>query len=166
MTVQLTPDMLKKNILSEAIAAAKAEQPILTQPQETSYHVTPLQEFNFKDPLLWRSVEAVAGEGWCSRKMAAKSDLMICPYDKSQEIEREWMQFHLTKCAKNFPKQEMAACCYNNLHRVPKVELSYYTICSDKKKLDTFMHEIGDTSCPVKDMVPINEGSPKVLDSR
>lgn len=54
MTVQLTPEMLK-NILSEAMAAAKAEQPILTQPQETSYQVRPPEEFNFKDPLLWRS---------------------------------------------------------------------------------------------------------------
>lgn len=57
----------------------------------------------------------VAGEEGYEEKI-------ICPYDRSHEIRRGRFQFHLQKCRKNHPCDEMVQCLYNASHVIPKVE--------------------------------------------
>lgn len=54
MSIELTPDLLK-SILAEAIIASKSENTrVSTDSTETSYHVKPPEEFDFKEPLMWK----------------------------------------------------------------------------------------------------------------
>lgn len=50
--------------------------------------------------------------------------LVICPYDKSHEVRRGRMQFHIDKCRKNFPEKnkELVICPFNALHLIPRCE--------------------------------------------
>ena len=51
--------------------------------------------------------------------MAAREDLVVCPYDPAHMIRRTRMAYHLIKCKEQHPGVELAVCPYNATHQFP-----------------------------------------------
>lgn len=77
MTVELTPSLLKQ-IISEAVSAAKDGNTTEEGKQETNFQVKPPEEFDFKEPLLW--------ESWIKRFTLFKNATGLASKPEKQKI--------------------------------------------------------------------------------
>jgi hypothetical protein len=48
--------------------------------------------------------------------------LETCPYDAAHRILRSRMQYHLIRCAKNFPNSKKKQCPYDACHIVDPID--------------------------------------------
>jgi hypothetical protein len=52
----------------------------------------------------------------------ANKNLITCPYNSAHQIRPERIQYHLIKCAKQYPDADVVICSYNATHHIIKTE--------------------------------------------
>lgn len=58
--------------------------------------------------------------------------LVACPFNSSHRVLESRLQYHITKCMKNYPNYVL--CPYNSCHQVKKEDQNNHILnCSDKK---------------------------------
>ena len=67
--------------------------------------------------------------------MAAREDLVVCPYDPAHMIRRTRMAYHLIKCKEQHPGVDLAVCPYNATHQFPVEQEKARIYCNFAKHL-------------------------------
>jgi hypothetical protein len=57
------------------------------------------------------------------KKMASNETFVTCPYNEHHSVRLNRMQYHLTKCQKNYPDADFAICPFNARHHIPRINL-------------------------------------------
>lgn len=90
--------------------------------------------------------------------MSLNDPLESCPFDPVHRILRSRMQFHLTKCSKNFPKASKTKkqCPYDTRHIVNLVEYQYH-ISTCPARESVWRYKLGESadSSETPNFVPI-----------
>lgn len=67
---------------------------------------------------------------------------ITCPYNETHQILPSRMQYHLTRCSRNYPNSGLQVCPFNTCHRIPKSELQFHIeTCEDRKILEIKKYE-------------------------
>ncbi|XP_050079532.1 gametocyte-specific factor 1 homolog [Anopheles maculipalpis] len=70
---------------------------------------------------------------------------IICPYNKSHLIPAARIQWHLSKCQRQYPNAKIAVCRFNASHHIPQKKLKHHeSICPDRVLIERFMYPLGD----------------------
>lgn len=88
-------------------------------------------------------------------------DLLICPYNKSHEIQPHKMQAHLIKCRKQYPNVKLNQCPFNSNHLLRKEDFQHHKeTCADREAFNQLVNQLtvddGDlTQGPTYDFNPL-----------